>query len=448
MAVEVRPASFPADAEKFTKVWWHVYRDDPHWVPPLIFERKKFFHPEKNPYYKIADVQPFIAYKDGVAVGTIAACHDRDFEAEMPGYGTFGFFEFIDDVEVAQGLFDAACDWLRARGLKKVSGPFNFSPNHEFALLVDGFDTDPMIANPHNSAYFPAMYERIGMIPNMTWYAYWIDHQEAPPRIAKIAERIVKRKPEISIRRASKKNWDTELQIVREVYNDAWHANWGHVKVRAEEFDHIAADMKTLIEEDLCYVVEIDGEVAGMSVTFPDYNQLVKKMNGRLVPFGWWHFAFGKGQVDALRVFILGVKQEYQHLPLGALMYAETWKAAYQRKIRGLEASLVLHDNVGMRGAMEKMGGFVYKTYRTFEAKLVDDAPDIDWDVGEVIPGKPIGFSLTEEGKTWLKERDASRVKARKAARKAEKEAEARAEADKEAEADADKDAKVEAGTE
>ena len=399
MAVEVRPVTFPKDTVAFCKVWWRVYRDDPHWVPPLIFERKTFFDPQKNPYYKIADVQGFIAYKDGEAVGTIAACHDRDFEAEMPGVGTFGFFEFIEDAEVAQGLLDAAKDWLRGRGLQRIMGPFNFSPNHEFALLVDGFDTDPMVANPHNSAYYPGIYEQIGLQPNMTWYAYWLDYQEAPPRITKIAERMVKRKPGIVVRRVRLKDWDSELQIVRDVYNDAWHANWGHVMVRPEEFEHIAKDMKTLVKEDLCYVVEMDGEVAGMSVTFPDYNQVVKKMNGRLLPFGWYHFAFGQGQIDALRVFILGVKQEYQHLPLGALLYAETWKAAYARKIRGIEASLILHDNVGMRGAMEKMGAFVYKTYRTFEDKLTEDAPGVTSNVGEIIPSHPPGWSLTEEGK-------------------------------------------------
>jgi len=414
MAVEVRPVSFPKDAVAFTKVWWRIYKDDPHWVPPLIFERKKFFDVEKNPYYNIADVQPFIAYKDGVAVGTIGACHDRDFEAEMPGYGTFGFFEFIDDAEVARALLDAAKDWLRKRGLNRITGPFNWSPNHEFALLVDGFDTDPMIANPHNSAYYPRVYEEIGLKPNMTWYAYWIDYQESPPRIMKIAERILKRKPSIKIRPVSLANWDTELQLVRDVYNDAWHSNWGHVQVRPEEFDYQAADMKMLVQEDLCYVVEVDGKIAGVSVTFPDFNQVVKKMNGRLLPIGWWHFLTGRNKVDALRVFILGVKQEYQHLPLGALMYAETWKAAYKRKIRGLEASLILHDNVGMRGAMEKMGAFVYKTYRTFEDKLTDDAPDVDTNVGEIIPGRPIGFSLTEEGKKFIAERPALKVPRKK----------------------------------
>lgn len=411
MAIEVRPIRFPQDAAIFVKVWWRVYRDDPHWVPPLIFERKKYFDVDKNPYYEQATVQGFIAYKDGEAVGTIGACHDVDFEKQMPGMGTFGFFEFIDDVEVARGLLEAAKDWLRDRGLQRITGPFNFSPNHEFGLLVDGFDTDPCVANPHNSAHYPRIYEAIGLKKNMTWYAYWLDTGPEPPRIVKIADRLLKRNDKIKIRNVNMSAWDSEMEIVRDVYNDAWHDNWGHVPIRAKEFDYLAADMKTLVAEDLCYVVELDGKVAGMSVTFPDLNQVAKKMNGRLLPFGWWHFVMGKAKVNKLRVFILGVKSEFQHLPLGAIMYARTWDAGVKRQVVGAEASLILHDNIGMRGAMEKMGGYVYKTYQTFEAKLVPDAPDVQTDPGEIIPAKPIGFSLTDEGKAWLAERPSLQIK-------------------------------------
>lgn len=410
MAVEVQAISLPNDAVKFIKVWWRIYESDDQWVPPLIAERKTFFNPAKNPYFDVADVQCFIAYKDGEPVGTIGVSHDRDLEAAMPGYGSFGFFEFTDDEEVAQALLDAGAAWLRNRGLQRMVGPFNFSPNHEFGLLVDGFDSPPMIANPHNGSYYPKQYEAVGLKPNMTYYAYWVDAQPEPPRIFKIAERF-QRRPNISIRRVDKSKWDTELQIVRDVYNDAWHANWGHVQVRPREFDHIAKAMKQVVDEDLCYIVEVDGQVAGMSITLPDYNILAKKMNGRIFPFGWWHFVTGRKSINQLRVFILGVKAEYQHMPLGALMYAETWKAGMARGVRGVEASLILHNNVGMRGALEKMGGFVYKNYRTYEYKLTPDAPDVDTDVGELVPIHPPGWSQTEEGKRAIKERPSLRVK-------------------------------------
>lgn len=419
MAVEVKPVTFPKDAVRFCKVWWHVYRDDPHWVPPLLMDRKKFFDVDNHPYYNVADVAAWIAYKDGLAVGTIGVAHDRDLQASMPGYGAFGFFEFIDDEEVASALLETGRAWLKERGLDRMVGPMNWSPNHEFGLLVSGFDTDPLVANPHNAAYYPRIYDAIGLVPNKTYYAYWLDNRPEPPRIFKIVDRVLKRNPGIRVRPVRKKDWENELQIVRDVYNDAWHDNWGHVRVRPEEFDYLAKDMKMLVEEDLCYVVEVDGEVAGVSVTFPDYNVLAKKMNGRLLPFGWWHFVFGKKAVfNQLRVFILGVKQEYQHLPLGALMYAETWKAGRRREVRGVEASLILHDNIGMRGAMEKMGGFVYKNYRLYEGKLHPDAPDVDTDVGELIPIHPPGFTLTPEGERFLEERPS--LKAPRKKKKAE----------------------------
>jgi hypothetical protein len=402
MTIEVRPLSFPRDAAAFTKAWWGVYQNDPHWVPPLIFERKAFFDIHKHPYYQQATVQAFGAYRNNKMIATIGACADRRLAQQIPGMGTFGFFEFPDDVEVAGRLFEAAKAWLREQGCNRLMGPCNWSTNHEFALLVDGFDTDPCVANPHNSAHFPKIYAQLGLKPNMTWYAYWMDYGPEPPRIARIAERLLERNKSIQIRDVRLDQWDSEMEILRDIYNDAWHENWGHVAVSPQEFEYLAASFRPLVQRDLCYVVEVEGKPAGVSVTFPDYNQIVKKMNGRLFPFGWYHYQFGRQNIDALRVFILGVKQEYHHLPLGAPMYARTWRAGVARKVKGAEASLILHHNVGMRGALEKLGAYVYKTYQSFEAKITDDAPDVTTDPGEIVPGKPKGWSLTPEGKAAL----------------------------------------------
>lgn len=394
MAVEVRPIQFPNDTMAFCKVWWTIYADDPHWVAPLLFERKDFFDPAKNPFYKQAVVQGFIAYRDGQAVGTIGGCIDSKLQDHYPGAASFGFFEFIDDQAVAQALLDAVRDWATERGATHLIGPFNWSSNHEFALLVDGFDTDPCVANPHNRSYYPRLYESIGLAPVMTWYAYWMDYGPEPPRIARIAERLLARRPEIVLREVDLSHWDREMAILKDIYNDAWEHNWGHVAIEMEEFDYLARNLKPMVASDLCYVIELHGEPVAVSVTFPDYNQIAKKMNGRLFPFGWFHWVFGKKKVDKLRVFILGVKKEYQHLPLGAPMYARTWKAGVVRKVVGAEASLILHDNVGMRGALEKLGGYVYKTYRAYQLDLTSDAPPIDHDVGEIVPAREIGSSL------------------------------------------------------
>ena len=372
--VEVRSIRLPEDAAAFIGSWWAIYADDPHWVPPIIAERKDFLNPKKNPYFKYGDVQCFMAYSDGKAVGTIAATVDANLQESDPGMGMFGFFEFIDDQAIAQSLFSTACDWLVSKGMKTVRGPFNLTSNHEFGLLVDGFDTDPAIANPHNSAYYPPMYEAIGLRGVMDWYAYWIDKQPMPERIKRVSDRFMDRHPEVTLRKLDMSRFDEEVELFFEVYTDAWESNWGHIPLSAEEFCFAASNMKQIINPDLCWFAFVDGEVAGAAVTLPDANQVAKKMNGRIFPFGWWHFLTGRKKIDAIRVFVLGVRHKFQKLPLGAPLYINTWEECYKLPIRGAEASLVLDNNTRMRGALEKLGGRIYKTYRTYEYEL--DASD------------------------------------------------------------------------
>ena len=365
--VEIEAVQMPAAATRFCKAWWPIYADDPHWVPPLLSERKDFFNPKKNPYFKLADVQCFIARRDGKDVGTIAATVDRNLNAHEPGMGMFGFFEFLRDAEVAGALLQAARNWLSSTGMTRMRGPFNLSPNHEFGLLVDGFDTDPCIANPHNRDYYGPMYEQLGLVGVKDWYAYWMDKGETPKGLEAIANRFMTRTPEFRMRKVDLSRWKQEIELVYEIYTDAWEKNWGHVGLTEEEFWFAAGNMKPIINPDLCYFAYMGDKVAGCSVTLPDFNQVAKKMNGRILPFVWWHFLTGRKKIDALRVFILGIKQEYQRLPLGAPLYLKTWAEGKKLPIRGAEASLILEDNVRMRGALEKLGARIYKTYRSYE---------------------------------------------------------------------------------
>jgi hypothetical protein len=370
--IEIRPISLPGDIAHMVKSWWPIYADDPHWVPPLVFERKAFLNPKKNPYFKVADVQFFMAYRDGKPVGSISAQVDHELQKTEPGVGMFGFFEFVDDLEVSSALFASASGWLRERGMKVARGPFSFNTNHEFGLLVDGFDTDPMIANPHNRSYYAAHYEAMGLAKVMDWYAYWMDKGEVPPKIQKIATWFMKRNPDLRIRKMNLKDFGTEARLFREIYNDAWEHNWSHVYMTEDEFYFAAEGLKQVMDPDLCYFIYMGDELAGASITLPDYNQPVKKMNGSLFPFGWWHFLTGRKKIDALRVWVLGVKRKFQHLPLGAPLYLKTWEEGRSRNIRGAEASLILETNVRMRGALEKLTAEVYKTYRTYEMDLVE----------------------------------------------------------------------------
>jgi ribosomal protein S18 acetylase RimI-like enzyme len=365
VAVDIVPVEFPRDTMKFVKCWWPIYAEDPQWVPPLLMDRKDFFNPAKNPYFKHADVQGFMAFKDGKAVGTIAATVDHRLQETEEGkdVGMFGFHEFIDDDEVAGKLLDAAAKWLTERGMTDMQGPFNFSPNHEFGLLIDGFDTPPMLLNPHSRDYFGPVMDRVDMHKRKDWYAYWIDYKPEPPAIVtKISERLLKRHPEITLRPANMASFDKEVDALYEIYNDAWSDNWGHVHMSEEEIVRVAKDLKQILDPNLVWMAEVNGEPVGVAVALWDYNQVAKKMNGRIFPFGWWHFLTGKGKIDTLRIYVLGIKKEYQHLPLGAPLYAKVWAEAAKRKPRGAECSLILEDNFRMRGAIEKLGGEIYKT--------------------------------------------------------------------------------------
>jgi hypothetical protein len=369
-SLEIRALTLPDEALLFIRSWWHVYRDDPHWVPPLLRERKRFFDPGVNPYFQVADVQCFLATRAGESVGSIAATVDHNYQREDPGAGFFGFFEFIDDPDVSRALFDSAAKWLREQGMNRALGPFNFNTNHEFGLLVEGFDSDPMVANPHNAAWFESHYQALGLEPVMDWYAYWLEAGAIDERILRIAKRTLDRHPEIKIRNLDMKHFDREVERMHGIYDDAWEHNWGHVKMERVEFESMASGFKLFIDPRFCFIVEVAGEAVGLSVSLPNLNEVVKKMNGRLLPFGWFHYLTGRRKIDRLRVFMLGIKQQYQTLPLGALLYAKTWEAGLAAGIQAAEASLILADNHKMRGPLEKMGARIYKTYRSYQGPL------------------------------------------------------------------------------
>jgi len=376
-SVEVTPISLPRDTVRFVKTWFPIYENDPHWVPPLLFERKRFFDPGRNPYFKVAQVQCFIATRDGRDVGTIAATVDEVYQDEEPGTGFFGFFEFVNDRSVAAALLDAALQWLGERGMRRAIGPFNFNTNHEFGLLVDGFDSDPFVVNPHNSAYYPGIYESLGLRRAMDWYAYYVDlNMPGVARMMRVGERLLSRHPELTIRSLDMSRFDEEVVRLREIYRDAWEQNWGHVRVTDEEFVFLAEGLKGIIDPDLCLVAEVGGRTAAISVTLPDINQVVKRMNGKLFPFGWIHFLMRKRIIDRVRVFMLGVAKEFQSLPLGAALYARSFEVGRAKGLGQGEASLILENNVRMRGALEKMGARIYKTYRNYEVDIGVDSID------------------------------------------------------------------------
>ncbi len=373
--LEIRPVAPGRDSGPFIRFPWKVYKGDPHWVPPLLREREEFFDPARNPYFELAEIQLWVALQDGVVVGTISAQIDHAYQEVDPGTGFFGFFEFIDDANVARTLLETATNWLRERGMKRAQGPFNFNTNHECGLLVDGFDSDPLVLMTWNPERYPACYEAIGLTKVKDLLAYWLVPGPIPEQIQRIAEWVKQRYPELRVRPVNLKDYEAEVEVARQLYNDAWADNWGFVRLTDKEFTKVAKGLRPMIDERLCYVVDqIDAQgkatPIAFSLTLPDFNQVVKPMNGRIFPIGWFYYLTRRASIDQIRIFTLGVATAHQKKPIGALLYQKTWEAGLEMGIRGAECSWVLEDNTRMRGAIEKLGGTVYKTYRIYGVEL------------------------------------------------------------------------------
>jgi GNAT superfamily N-acetyltransferase len=371
--ITIKPVQNNKDLKLFIKVPWEIYKNDPVWVPPLIIDRKNLLNRKKNPFFTHAEIEMYIAYKNGEVVGRIAAItneNHNNFHQDTIGF--FGFFESINDQAVASALLDQAMNWVKEKGKNGFLGPVNLSTNNEVGLLIDGFDTPPILMMCHNPPYYITLLEKYGLKKAKDLYAWFYDARTMPfpEKIERIA-RITGERYGITIRNMKLKNINEEIKLIREVYNNAWSKNWGFVPLTDEEIDHMAAELKQIAIEDLLLLAERDGKPVGFSVALPDINQILKKIpNGKLFPTGLFKLLFGIKKIDTIRVLILGIIKELQHGGLGSMLYLETFRRATARGIYKGEFSWILEDNHTMNRALESMGSKLYKTYRIYEKSL------------------------------------------------------------------------------
>jgi GNAT superfamily N-acetyltransferase len=359
------------DMREFIRFPWRVYAGDSHWVPPLLFERKRFFDPRHNPFFKHTQVAYFIARRDSEPCGTIAAAIDHNYvQFQKEEAGLFGFFEVLRDEEAAARLFDTARDWVRQRGMRILRGPFSFSTNQEIGLLIDNFDDDPVVLTTYNPPYYQELVEGYGFVKAKDLYAYWLDAGPLPEGIRQAAERV-RQRATVRIRRMDLRDFQTEAMRVREIYNQAWSHNWGFVPLTEEEIQEIARGLKLIVDPDLCLFAELDGKLVGFTVCIPDINRAIKRLNGRLLPFGWLKFLLAKRKLNFVRIFTLGVLPENHPVGVGALLYQHVWETGLRKGYVAGEMSLILEDNGPMNAAMQMMGGRIYKTWRIYDLPLV-----------------------------------------------------------------------------
>ena len=373
--VSIRPLAGKRDLNRFVELPYRLRRDDPRWVPPLRFERRQFLDPHKNPWFEHAEVQLFTAERDGEVVGRVSAHIDRRWDEFQGGNdGMFGFFEAEDDPAVFAALIEAAGDWLRARGRERMLGPMDFTLNDECGILIEGYDEPSMILEPWHPPYYAQRLEALGLTKQADllmwelWFGRLKEGTELHPLIHAAAQKS--RDEGVVLRSMRKAEMAAEVARFMEVYNEAWGDNWGFVPITEAEVAFQAKSLKPILDENWAMIAEKDGEVVGAAHTLPDVEQALARMNGRLLPFGWWHFLRRRRYIDRLRVFALGVRSEYQHLGVAAALYERHVQTAAAHGPLGGHMGWILETNDPMNRAMEGMGGRVVQKYRIYRLPL------------------------------------------------------------------------------
>lgn len=375
MALDVSPVRSRRDRREFVELPFRLHANAEQWVPPLRLERRLFLSPRFNSWFRHAEAQLFLARRDGRVVGRISAQIDRNFNAYQGNdWGMFGFLELEDDPEVMQGLLDAAAGWLRERGRDRMVGPMDFTLNDEAGLLVEGHDRQPFVKQPWHPPRYRRLCEQAGLekaVDLLMWELHIEGRGNVHPSIVELAAKL---EPEhgIRIRKMSRRHLRRELDLFAETYNEAWKDNWGFTPYTDEDLDTYAKDLQLVFDRNWFMVAErVDtGETVGIAITVPDINQVLARMNGRLLPLGWWHFLRRRKIVDRVRVGFLGVKPEYQHTGVAAAFYIEHFDMAEVTPQKWGEMGWILESNEAMNRGMEGMGGKVVKRYRVYEREL------------------------------------------------------------------------------
>ncbi|MDD3650127.1 hypothetical protein [Immundisolibacter sp.] len=372
--LRVAPLAGKAAARAFWDLPARLYRHDPHWVPPLLVERHELLS-ARNPAFEHLTLQAWLAFRGERVVGRISAqvdaLHER-IHGERVGY--FGLLEAEDDPQVFAALLGTAEDWLRGRGMAEVRGPFNLTINEECGLLVDGFDTPPMVMMGHALPYYGPRLEALGYVKARDLLAYIVDADfEFPPA----AQRLMQReRHKVTLRPIDRRHLERDIETLRDIFNDAWAGNWGFVPFSAAEFAQLGQLLRWLVDPGFVQIAEVAGEPVAMIGVLPNLNEAIADLRGRLLPLGWakllWRLKVRHPK--GVRVALMGVRRRLHGTPLGAVLAMLVIDAARQtglrRGVRQAEMSWILEDNRGMRSIIESLGSRLYKRYRIYGKAL------------------------------------------------------------------------------
>jgi len=371
--LEIRAITGKRDKMRFIKMPWLVYKGDPNWVPPLIFDMKHQLDATKHPFFEFGEAAYFLAERDGVPVGRVTAHvnHKHD-EHHRVRDGFFGFYECVDDVEVSNALLAKAEDWCRARGATRMIGPMSYTIYDEIAFLAEGHDNEPrtpVLLEPYTPKYYINLMAKAGYDKDIDWLAFMVGRDvKIPDLFKRVKERLISKG--FTFRCINPKDLDADVERIKSVVNSAWAANWGHVPYTDAQFAAIKDALKAILDPRVIFLVEKDGETVATSITLPDINPSIKKMNGRVFPFGWWHFLRAKKKAYGLRTFLFGVKEEYRGRGIDAVLVMDTIEAGRNFGYEWSSCSLVVENNVKMIQPILDWGGYEFKRYRVFKKDL------------------------------------------------------------------------------
>lgn len=376
MSVEIKQHQPGKDLKDFIRVAFEVYRDDPAWVPPLNMEITDRLTPEKNPFFEHAEVALFTAWKDGNPVGRISAQIDHEhLRIHEDNVGFFGFFDTIDDQEVASALVAAAEKWLAARGMTVMRGPLSLSINEETGMLVEGFESPPTIMSPHHRWYQGALAEGAGLQKVKDCYGWSYDVVPAPPRVQKAWDTI-NSLPEVRFRSVRPRMLKKEVHDILDVFNDAWQHNWGFVPATDAEAKKMAADLQLILDKELSFFAEIDGQPVAICVCLPNLNDAIFDLNGKLSPVNiaklLWRLKIRRPK--SARLMLLGIRTEFRgkkrYAPLALAVIGELVRRGLKQGYEWAELGWTLEDNRLINTAIQSMGAKIYKRYRLFEKPI------------------------------------------------------------------------------
>jgi hypothetical protein len=377
MTIAIREHVPGGDVSDFLRAGSVVFRGDPHWTRPLDFDIKQRLDPKKNPFFKRAEAIYLTAWKGDQLVGRCTASIDQEYLRIWKNEtGFFGFFDTIDDDAVGKALIDHAAQWLRSKGMKRMSGPFSLYPNEEVGVLIDGFDIAPSLMMAHSRTWQDRVALASGLTKEKDVFAWRYNVTELPKRVTRAMENLKTDCPELKLRSIKKSNLHKELAVILDIYNDAWEGKWAFVPALPDEVEKMAEDLSLVIDEDLAFIGEIEGRAVAMCIALPNLNECVHDLDGALFPFGWakmlWRLKVNHPK--SARLMLLGIRKELRnvrrYMPLSVAMYGEVQLRARAKGYQWGELSWTREDDSPINAGIANMGATIYKRYRIYEIAL------------------------------------------------------------------------------